>query len=175
MLDPNHLDGMNFKQRADACVLASYSVAAYAFTRIPVQDYFNDYCKHYGIAASDPEVYYAGHFHGEWNRLKVPGYRLIQSLYETSAQPSFSICRAVFAMRMIENVRDHITQVEGELRSPTKNVLAVFLNQTGHSITVAFEPNGPYKYDVNVGQIERGFKCLADLGDLGSGFLLSAR
>jgi hypothetical protein len=166
---------MDFKQKADACVLASFGIAAYAFTRFPIQDYFSDYCKHYGIAASDPEVYYAAHFQGEWNRLKVPGYRLIQSLYETSAQPTFSICRSVFAMRMIDDVSGQIDHVEADLLSSTKNVLVAFLNNKGHSITVAFDKSGPYNYDVNVGKIERGFTKLADLGVLGNGFLLTTR
>jgi hypothetical protein len=175
MLDARALDNLKFKQRGNACVLASLGVAAYAFTRIPVEDCFADYCKHYGMAVSDLEVYYAAHFNGEWKRLGVTGYDLIRSLYLTSAQPTFASWRAVFKLKLVGEVATDVAQVEAELKTQSVNALTVFLNNAAHSITFACDQNGLYKYDVNVGQVERLATDLNAVGQLGNGFIVTQR
>ena len=172
MHDASSLAALRFAQHSDACVLASYAVAAHAFTRLPIQDFFTDYCRHYGLQAPDSESCYASHFHNEWQVLKTSGYALIYSLHLTSQQASFLACQRAFFLNFIHAVSADRPALETELKSNQSNMLTVFLNDKGHSVTVGYDQQGFYKYDVNVGRVERGFSRLSDLGTLGSGFKL---
>ena len=171
-MDSSVYSSLEYKQKSDACVLGSYAIAAYPFVKMPIINFFYGYCKHYGISASNPEECYASHFHSEWNLLSVPGYHFIYCIHTTSTQEIFSICRRQFTLQMINDVAVEKKEIEAFLKQNDQAMITVFMNNIGHSLTIGHDESGFYKYDINIGHVERGFKTLSDLGTTGNGFKL---
>jgi len=171
-MDASVFSTVNYIQKTPACVLGSYAVAAYSFVKFPILNFFIAYCKHHGIDDADPEKSYACHFHKAWNTLRVGGYSLIYNLHLSSTHDIFSNCRQVFSLQMIEDVTAEKADLEGFLQQNKQAMATVFINNLGHSITIGYDNDGFYKYDLNVGHVERNFQTISDLGILGNGFKL---
>lgn len=161
MVDENHIN-RSFKQNHNSCVLSSYGGAAYYYTKIPINEFFLDYCRHYFTDFSDngyeknPEAYYEMHFHGQifgkkektgWRAVEhTNGFRFIESLHNTSRQKTFVECRKKFNLKFYDSTPDNIDEIEEFLKS--KEALLCVSNG-GHSRIVGYNSNF-YLYDYGV-------------------------
>ena len=101
MVPPEKLNS-SFVQRCGSCVLASYGIASNHYTKVPLVNFFKDYCNHYKI---DPfpqeethpsnefkqkcelifyEKVYCEDFPGTCEQEEFSGLGLIKELHNTS-------------------------------------------------------------------------------------------
>lgn len=170
---------MNYRQRLNTCVLASYAVAGHPFVEIPVLDFFVAYCLHFGLDEQHPERSYDNDFHH-----RHPGYSVIWNLHHESTVQLFERCRSKF--QLIDVRASGQQNVEQRLVSEQSTTLMLFINKSKrghdlglasmHSIAVGYSPTDKFfYYDTGLGGFVRGINNLADLGELGDRFLLKGR
>jgi hypothetical protein len=138
---------IGFKQSGNTCVLASYGIASNYFTSLPVESFFEDYCKHYKInpPTLDFEKAYDAHFHEELKKQRISGYELIVNLHKTSAQKCFVESRGRFTTETILNTTTELGRIELILKKDnvllllTRNFLTDY-----HSCVVGFDNDSFY-------------------------------
>ncbi len=131
MINISQLD-KTFRQSSGSCVLASYSIAANYFTGLPVQSFFDAYCRHHKVPTSyqSPEQVYSNHFNTLINAPGQNGYRIILSLHETSNEPEFEKARAFFSCEFIPVASVLLPRLESTLQKEVS-----LLNLTvGHEV-----------------------------------------
>jgi hypothetical protein len=167
---------LHYVQQSGECLLASYGVAAYPFTREPIQNYFYHYCRKFHIRAANPVMAHLRHYIRENEKNPIPGYEFIQTLHHTQThERSFSRCRRKFYLTLIQDVKGRMAQIDGELYSPALTSLMVHLNDQQHSLAVFGTTNGLIWFDTrptNNG-FSGPFPSLSNMQHvLGSGLLL---
>ena len=171
----NLFKDLNYRQGLNTCVLASYGVASYPFTRIPILDYFSAYCRHFELEQEHPERSYDGHFHRQKN-----GYEVIKGLHEESLDRVFNKCRETFKLEDVRGKDMNI--IEKRLRECPETLLMLFINKSNqnrpnlasmHSIVVGYDQQKQlYYYDTNTANLSTKVSAITDLGTLGDRFLI---
>ncbi len=170
---------LDYVQTGNSCVLASYAAAAYPFTRKDIYDYFEDYCRHFKIAVSgsDAESKYCEHFHKEYTRREVSGYQIIKELHSSSKAASFIKARESFELEDFNNAAKRIDELNRILKREEDNLVNVFIGKSDHaafemhSITIGYDDDGFYFYDVNFGDVQNLIMPLEECGEIGSTFV----
>jgi hypothetical protein len=163
-----------FIQNSGSCVLASYAVAASYFTGRPVQDYFEGYCRHFGLSfkdAADAERKYAAHFDAEWRKRDCRGYEVILDLHEHSSEKCFAEARRIFEGRFYLDSSTHIDELERLLK--TREAFLNITYEPGrdyHSITVLHDETGFKARDTNLPELHP-LPGLSKIGKLRDGVL----
>lgn len=173
-----------FTQSKAVCVLASYAVAAFPFTRKPVIEYFKDYCDYYNISydpSNDIQEVVDNDFRSRCGLPGMFGYKIIMDLHDNAQGQSFTKARESFSLRFEQNSQLEIDNIENELRSGEEVLLMLFINESNnesiassmHSVTIGYDNYGFFIYDVNFGYVQPLiYKKLSDLGKLGNAFLI---
>lgn len=174
MLTRTNFPQVNYKQTKNYCMLASYAVAASAFTgEHRIRAYFEDFClslstivpdasqitQQHSIPfdpVNDPEEAYLFYM---WiyfdNRNKMVWYKGIELIHNLGVSPLFNQSKQAFTIEMIEKGSQNIPHIEGALMSPGLTLANLCLDFTVgqdkyvHSVTVGWDSNGYYYYDVN--------------------------
>jgi hypothetical protein len=156
-----------FIQNGGSCVLASYAVVANYFTGQPVADYFEGYCKHFGLAytdAADAERKYADHFDAEWRRRDCRGYEVILDVHTHSKEPCFVEARKKFDARFYLDSAAHLKELEQALGDKQAFLNITYEPGMGyHSITVFNDGSGLRTRDTN----RKGFASIPGLSKIG--------
>lgn len=131
-----------FVQSDASCVLASYAIVANYFTRLPVGDYFEGYCHHFGIDytnAVDAERKYARHFDAEWKKRKCMGYEVILDLHSNAVERCFVEARQRFDPQFYLESSKHLAELKQVLktREALLNITYKVADDT-HSVTVFY-------------------------------------
>lgn len=179
MISRDAFHSVNYIQRLNTCVLASYAVAACPFIKIPVLDLFVAYCSHFGLAQEHPEREYEADF-----RHRHPGYEVVWKLHHDSTVATFKTCRDAFRLDDVRTV--DLTTVEHRLAAEKETTLMLFINKSKreqdlhlasmHSIAVGYSLNRKFfYYDTGIGKAVENIGSLADLGECGDRFFLVGR
>lgn len=163
---------LTFTQVGQTCILASYAVAAFPFTGMPIETYYQDYCNHYGIRSANPALSCEQHFDAQWRQRSISGYQLLQDIHTSSKGTVFEKCSRAFSLRLVNDVADSMSQIEIELQQPLKNGLLVFLPARHHSIMVACDTRGLYSYDTAGGKRAK-LGSILEVGTTGDGLVFS--
>jgi hypothetical protein len=110
----------NFVQGDASCVLASYAIVANYFTRLPISDYFEGYCHHFGIVytnALDAERKYTRHFDAEWQKRKCLGAEVILDLHSNAMEECFVQSRSHFNAKFYREVIKHLGELNQALKT----------------------------------------------------------
>ena len=143
----------NFIQHSNSCILASYAIAANYFTGIPISDYFRDYCWHFNLSPTDPEIrqffssisyhqdpstldefMYEFHFHKEYNNRQISGLNLILEIHNVSMANSFDQSRGKIEIESIPKVPADLQRIENILKSDHSLLISAF--NSGRHIAV---------------------------------------
>ena len=174
MLNRSEYSNLNFCQNNhNLCILASFAVAAYPFNKIPIDNYFLDFCNHHNLDKSNPKNSYEKNFSVFYNN----AYKMIECLYNTSNQTSFRESRNHFVLEPIDYTNNESVYLS-ELSTAKKNLLNLFINKSNnnifiksmHSITLGYDKEGYYFYDVNRGYtvpIQLVNDSLSSIGEIG--------
>jgi len=156
-----------FIQNGGSCVLASYAVVANYFTGQPVADYFEGYCRHFGLAytnAADAERKYAEHFDAEWRKRDCRGYEVILDVYANSKEACFVEARSKFDARFYLDSAAHLKELETALAEKQAFLNITYEPGMGyHSITVFNDGSGLRTRDTN----RKGFSSIPALSKIG--------
>jgi hypothetical protein len=133
----------NFVQHDASCVLASYAIVANYFTRLPVTNYFEGYCHHFGIDytnAVDAERKYSRHFDAEWQKRRCSGYEVILDLHSNAAEECFVQARSRFDAKFYLESSKHLSELRQALRTREAflNITFRVLDDT-HSVTTFYD------------------------------------
>jgi len=126
MVNPDELD-KSFKQSYYSCVLASYAVVANYYTKIPIKNFFEDYCKDNNIRGKSRieeycrkygcpkdnnvhECIYVFHFQEECQ--KKLGLKIIEGLHNNSEEFSFTKSRKKFNVKFVIDVDKEKVRIE---------------------------------------------------------------
>jgi hypothetical protein len=147
----------NFLQCDASCVLASYAIVANYFTRIPVTDYFEGYCHHFGIDytnAEDAERKYSHHFDAEWKKRKCMGYEVILDLHANATERCFVEARRLFNPQFYLESGKHLDEIRQVLktREALLNITYKVMNDA-HSVTVFYDGLRFLERDTNLNGI----------------------
>jgi hypothetical protein len=156
-----------FIQNGGSCVLASYAIVANYFTGRPVADYFEGYCKHFGLAytdAADAERKYADHFDAEWRKRDCRGYEVILDVHTHSKEDCFVEARKKFDARFYLDSAAHLKELEEALGDKQSFLNITYEPGMGyHSITVFNDGSGLRARDTN----RKGFASIPGLSKIG--------
>lgn len=156
-----------FIQNGGSCVLASYAVVANYFTGRPVADYFEGYCKHFGLVyidAADAERKYADHFDAEWRKRDCRGYEVILDVHLHSKEDCFVEARKKFDARFYLDSAAHLKELEAALGDKQAFLNITYEPGMGyHSITVFNDGSGLRTRDTN----RKGFASIPGLSKIG--------
>ena len=156
-----------FIQNGGSCVLASYAIVANYFTGRPVADYFEGYCKHFGLAytdAADAERKYADHFDAEWRKRDCRGYEVILDVHTHSKEGCFLEARKKFDARFYLDSAAHLKELEEVLGEKQAFLNITYEPGMGyHSITVFNDGSGLRTRDTN----RKGFASIPGLSKIG--------
>ena len=111
---------ISFKQNVGSCVLSSYAIVSNYFTNFPIEQFFEDYCRHFGVSFKswqEAEYRYAEHFHNEWNKRNCKGYEVILDLHENSKQQAFIESRKFFSANFYLDTAPFVADLENQLKS----------------------------------------------------------
>jgi hypothetical protein len=133
-----------FRQNGNSCVLASYAIVSNYYTKQPIYGFFEDYCRHYGIAFTDQcnaEIEYSRHFDALWKSRKCKGYEIIRELHCGSDKKSFKMGRDKFDVEFIPDTKSQIQYITQELVSGESllNITIFRSNEGCHSLTIGRE------------------------------------
>ncbi|OGM08541.1 hypothetical protein A2159_03135 [Candidatus Woesebacteria bacterium RBG_13_34_9] len=132
-----------FIQNCGSCVLSSYAIVSNYFTNLPIEQFFEDYCRHFGLSFNtwqEAELAYAQHFDQEWRRRACRGYEVILDLHQNSTQHVFEQSRKIFLGHFYLDSTVVVSELENQLRNEES-----FLNITYepgvnyHSITIFYD------------------------------------
>jgi hypothetical protein len=156
-----------FIQNGGSCVLASYAIVANYFTGRPVADYFEGYCKHFGLAytdAADAERKYADHFDAEWRKRDCRGYEVILDVHTRSKEECFVEARKKFDAQFYLDSAVHLKELETALGDKQAFLNITYEPGMGyHSITVFNDGSGLRTRDTN----RKGFASIPGLSKIG--------
>lgn len=170
MLERSLID-TTFTQRGGSCVLASYAIVNKYFTSHPIEEAFQDYCRHFNVASTDwrdAEQKYAKHFDDEWKGRDCRGYQVILDLHNSSATASFTTGRSAFSATFYVESSPIVAQVEDILQSREAAINLSFQRPGmagSHSVTVFAIPSAFCVRDTNHGGLQT-ITSLTNLGDL---------
>lgn len=183
MMNSDEFNLLNYQQNGDYCVLASYAVAAFPFTERPIKDYFSAYCSTYKLSlqGSFEQTY----FHDFVNRYSLPGkngYKVMNEFHNKSNDQCIIDAREKFTTEYIDNGVERINEIGHFLKESIKTIAIMFINKSTtrrlnsmHSITIGFNGEKYYYYDVNFGRIfflSSTIQSVIDLGEIGNVILL---
>jgi len=146
-----------FIQNCGSCVLSSYAIVSNYFTNIPIEGFFEDYCRHFGLSFNtwqEAELAYAQHFDQEWRKRACRGYEVILDLHQNSTQRAFEQSRKIFSGRFYLDSAVVVSGLQNCLRNEES-----FLNITYepginyHSITIFYDGNNFRYRDTNTTSI----------------------
>ena len=176
MITRKSFSNLNFIQKYDSCVLASYGVAAFPFVNRNITEFFKAYCKHYGvpITTQDGELEYNQDFHTRDEQKNKGGYWVIKNLHDTSSQNIFIDCKKAFSLAKVNASKMHL--IDGFI-SKNDRLLNIFIHECyglpiNHSVTIGLDEDGYYMYDVNKGLITEGIEKLFDCCKMGDTHLI---
>lgn len=168
-------NGFQCRQTGNSCIVASYAVAMFPFTAVPLLQYYEDYGQHFHLPAPRDGNACADHFHEEWQRRGISGLRLLTQLHAPATGGVFAQCSQRFDARLIDDVAIEMVQLENQLRSPWMNALLVFLPRPAmHSVAVGCDNAGLFYYDTAQAQLHR-LNSIAGIGPTADGILFAER
>lgn len=183
MISRRKFDSITYKQTNDLCIIASYAVAMSAFTgQFEIDNYLSGYNKNFNLLYSDFEFGYLKDFHPR--SMKMAGNKIIQSLHNESLQPVFINSRSKCNVEYILDGKSEADRVVAALKSDKKVLANIFLNEShhkpvipnGHSITVGFDTEGMYMYDVNHAKVMTvPFTSINQFGEIGDTLLFTEK
>ncbi|GAB3282835.1 hypothetical protein GCM10027347_59360 [Larkinella harenae] len=185
MLDRSRFQQVNYQQTGDFCILASYGVAVSPFTGIDqIILYFKDYCNLFSYLEREAKEYndylntkrqspvpfdpvqlpewayiaYMGVYF--YNLNKMSGYKGIQFLHDNSLTRLFAMAKQKVTIDFLGHIVGRESEFEQSLKDNSDNVANICLNYNDkrrgvHSVTVGYDQQGFYSYDVNVGTIQQ--------------------
>lgn len=203
MIDRDLLKDVKFKQNGDSCVLASFGVAAYPFTKIDVEEYFKGYFEKYykecfivcfkkyftdfpnftnNHTYTDFEDFYNGTFHNLYKSLNTSGYELLLDFINEISTDPFITCNKKLSRMLIKDINSDINTTEDKLKH-NRCLLMAFINKSniigrpgnGHSITIGCDNNGFYYYDTNKAHVIEIEGSISTIGILGDGIIVSEK
>jgi hypothetical protein len=171
MVDANTLY-TTFVQCCNSCTLASYAVASYHFTKLNVYNFFEDYCKHFKLAASKgqaAERAYDQHFQNRWQTLKCSGYEIIEDLHNNSQESVFVKSRAKFGVKFVSQTVPCLSLIETMLKNGGALVSVAFAVNSGvHSCCIGFDKRGFYMIETRPVNYTTRIIPIQDIQSLGS-------
>ena len=167
MIDHMKID-TDFIQNCGSCVLASYSIINKYFTGHPIENNFEDYCRHFKIQFNDwkdAEKEYADHFDNEWKKRPCKGYEIILDLHLNSNELSFQTARNVFNAIFYEDSNTKISEIIVilKIKEAMLNITYEVSNGKYHSVTSFGLSNSIGIRDTN----KKGIEEVANLYSLG--------
>jgi hypothetical protein len=177
-MDHTIFSGIKYSQQLQTCVLASYAVACFPFTRTPVVDYFLAYCRHFTLDETHPERSYEGHFIPVSRT--TPGYQILRDIHCSSKEPAFAKARESVTLDPVNLANTDTAGVELAIRQPDC-LLLLFVNASGvpglsmHSIVVGHDGRHFYYFDTVPGALllyRHRVGAVADFGHLGDAFIV---
>ena len=140
-----------FTQSYGSCVLASYAIVANYFSRLPIESYFQAYCRHFSINLDcNCEYASAEHFDREWKSRNCKGYQVILDVHNHSKLPEFETSRSLFNTRFFEVSLQFFQEIKEilETQEAFANITFCQENQC-HSVTVFSTNHGFCVRDTN--------------------------
>ncbi len=176
MIEISKLD-VDFIQDTGSCVLASYAIVGNYFTRLPVMQFFEDYCKHFDLSFScwqEAEKVYANHFVREYGRRKCEGYQVILDLHNTSQQEAFKTSRKIFSAIFYPDSLSIVSSLDERLGNEESFLNVTFnVNERAcHSVTVFYDKKNLIYRDTNCSKTSK-IASLTELGKLRDSILYS--
>ncbi len=176
-MDRRNFESLAYVQSGNYCVLASYASALWPWLRATPLSYFVAYCEHFGLSP-DPrcaEATYLADFVVRYSQPGMSGYKVIQSLHETSNHSIFVRARAAVSHTSYADVTTNAAKIEQDLLGYSESALMAFVNSSRfgglsgmHSISIIRDVTF-YHFDANVGCLQPSAASLSDLGSLGEG------
>jgi hypothetical protein len=183
--------GIEYSQFLNTCVLASYAVACYPSTNIPILDYFTAYCRHFNKVESPspnldeahPERSYERHFHQCVSKPGNSGYKILKSLHNNSVEPEFERARNAVTLDPVDCLNTNAPTVLQEIQKPN-TLLLLFINSSPyqglsmHSIVVGHDGRNLFYFDTNPGALllyRHKIHQITDFGSPGDAFLVKAK
>jgi hypothetical protein len=173
----------NYRQPAGQCVLAAYAAALWPFSRQPAGEYFQAYCRTFGvdITSRTPEEGYDADFHARAMATPGGGFGVLNLLHQCSSAPAFTVARGDAVLSFSADGARDWGQVEAALRTVPGATAEVFINDNPgspfmgmHAIALTADGAGLYAYDSNQGLVDLpGGK--SQLGVIGHTFLFTPR
>lgn len=160
----------SFTQTCGSYVLASYAIVGNYFTNLPIEQFFDDYCRHFGLSFNtlrEAEFAYARHFDEEWRKRNCRGYEIILELHQNSTQQAFEQSRKIFSGYFYLDSSAVILNIENRLRNE-ESFLNITYEKPGrdyYSITIFYNGNNFRFRDTNkmpIGTI----RTLTEIGKL---------
>jgi hypothetical protein len=186
MLDRSTFNNLQYNQYGNWCVLASYGVSSYPFTDQNIQEYYQAYCDYFLVKndGAPIETRYELDFSERWQKNKVNGYEVILELFTNSSHPFIVNNRRNYTLEYISDGKSNYSRIEQVLKSTEQTVASIFIGKSNfaelsdfHSITVAYDVDGFFIYDVNhagVFQYPR-FSSIMEIGEIADAFLFTKK
>lgn len=133
----------NYQQNGKTCVLSSYAIVNNFYTKIPIDDIFRDYCKHFNLQDKiNTSTRYDKHFHTYIDSKKITGYDCITDLHNNSRFNSFKNSRKIFKIIQYDSATKNSNEIENILINNEALLNLTFQHSQGHhSITVYLDEN----------------------------------
>lgn len=140
-----------YKQTGNTCVLSSYAIVSNYYTGIPIADFFNGYCKHYGLPFCNLNEAILKHdidFNERHRVSHCEGYRIILHLHNNSEEIIYKISRNILNAEFISDVNPGLLDIGRLLQyaEALLNVTIKFRDGNYHSVTVGAvgDPTNPF-------------------------------
>jgi len=133
-----------FIQSCGSCVLASYAVVGNYFTGFPIEQFFEDYCRHFNQSFNtwqEAERIYANHFDLEWKIRKCEGYKVLLNLHNNSQEAVFERSRKIFSATFYTDSLNVLSKLEKKLENEKSflNITFEVYANVCHSVTAFYD------------------------------------